>query len=209
MGGFAWALGSVRVDVLGHLVGKCVFDYQWEVEGAGNYAVYRVRVPNDSGPVVIEAGRERGDAKNHWSYIFTTFTREQAVLVRKANFGWLDDLVDGTEDFVAHRRAALGKGPAAAKGDKATMHFAVYLDAKFDRLADEAKQGQTVELTVGADNAWKWLNVAAADMSVGEKRQVKVPVKLAHGAREWVPGAKAGVTLYLEMELISAEHSKR
>src|SRR5262249_37766887 len=149
-GGFGWSLGSVHVTVLRHEEGKCVFEYRWEVEGAGNYVVHRVKVPIDSGPVVIEARRERAADKNHWSTVFTSFTKDQAVLVRKGGFGWLEDRVQGTDEFVAHRRSAQGKGPAAAKGDKATLRFAVYEDAKFERLADRAKQRQTVELTLGA-----------------------------------------------------------
>src|SRR5262245_2077278 len=207
-GGFGWAQGSVHVTVLGRENGKCVFDYQWEVEGAGNYAVHRVKVPIDSGPVVIEARRESAADKNHWSMVFTSFTRDQAVLVRKAQFGWLEDLVGGTEQFVAHRRSAEGKGAVVAKGDKVTLRFGVYEDAKFERLANGAKQGPTVVFTLGAGKTWKWIEVAAAEMAVGEKRQLKLPVKVAEGAKEWLPGLPDGATLHLDMELVSAERSK-
>lgn len=203
-GEFGWGLGSVHVTVLGHEDGKCVFDYRWEVEGAGNYQVHRVKVPTDSGLVVIEADRERGTKKNHWSVVFTSFTQEQTLLVRKARFGWFEDLVDGTEEFAAQRRSAQGKGAAPTKGHKATLRFAVYGDAKFDRLADGAKQRQTVELTLGAGKAWKWVELAAAEMTVGERRQVKLPVKIAEGAKDWLPGLKPEAMIYLEMELLDA-----
>src|SRR5689334_22217673 len=56
-GGFAWGLGSVYVKVVERRGAFCVFDYKWEVEGAGNFQVHRVTVPQDGGPVVIDATR--------------------------------------------------------------------------------------------------------------------------------------------------------
>jgi hypothetical protein len=82
-GSIAWGLGSAGVRVLGREGDLCVFDYRWEVEGAGNYQVHRVRVPVNSGPVVIDHGVREGGKEHFWSVVYTSFTAEQVGLVRK------------------------------------------------------------------------------------------------------------------------------
>src|SRR6476619_4087848 len=62
-GGFAWGLGSLSVKIVGRKDKDCVFDYRWEVEGAGNYQVERVSVPIDSVSVSFDAHRD-GKATN-------------------------------------------------------------------------------------------------------------------------------------------------
>lgn len=200
-GMFYWGLGSVRVTLLGHRSGHCVFDYQWEVEGAGSYVVHRVRVPIGSGPVLIDAERRDGEQKHHWSVVFTSFTEKEATLIRRAGFGWLEDRVEGTGDFVAYRVSRPGDPPTPAVGaKKVTLRFTVYGGRDFKQPAERARQGQVVTLATGKGRDWRWARVASAGMAPGEVRQVRLPVRIAGDAKGWLPGAKDDATLFLEME---------
>jgi hypothetical protein len=125
--GFGWGQGSVHVKVLGRHEGIRSFDYRWEVEGAGNYTVHRIQVPVDFGPVVIEATGPDGEQRHHWSYIYTSFTAEQAELVRNFSFGWFERPVG--KGFAAYYRFRAGdKAPPIRRGDKITLRFLIFLD---------------------------------------------------------------------------------
>src|SRR5688572_16394865 len=169
-GGFAWGLGSVRITVRGHEEGKCVFDYQWEVEGAGNSVVHRVAVPVDSGPVVIDAD-QRGESEHHWSGgVFTSFTADQARLIRSYSFGWVEEPLEGTKDQVAHRDHRPGdKGEPPARGHKATVRFLLFTDSPagdFVNLAGERWQRQGVTVTIGEGGEWRWVEQVVRDMTL-------------------------------------------
>jgi hypothetical protein len=204
-GMFYWGLGSVRVTVLGQKDGNCMFDYQWEVEGAGSYVVHRVKAPIDSGPVVIDADRRREGDKHNWSTVFTSFTDKQATLIRKAGIRWWEDLVEGTNAFVAYQSARGGTGKPVAAGQKVSLRFTVFAGDDFKALADGAKQGQMVALTVGTGEDRKWARVASAEMRDGEVRRVKVPAKIAGDAKSWLPGVRDDATLFLELALTVVE----
>lgn len=199
--GFAWGLGSVQVKVLGHEDGKCVFDYIWEVEGAGNYRVDRVRVPVNAGPVVIEAGDSKG-GPNHWSFVYTSFTKEQATLVRLSNFGWSE--VPVGKEFASYQEFREGDdSPPIKRGDQVTFRFIVFLDEKFINRAGAQWRIQRVTMRVG--EGVQWLDAVAGEMKPHEIRRIRVPVKIAGPAGKWLPGYETSPTIYAEMQLIGVE----
>jgi hypothetical protein len=204
-GMFFWALGSVRVTVLGHKDNHCVFDYEWEVEGAGTYQVHRIKVPAGSGPVVIDAEGRKGKEEHHWSHVFTSFTKKQATLIRRAGLVWIEDLVEGTGQFVAyHTTRRREPHKPAAVGEKVALRFTVYAGEDFKQRAQRARQGQVVTLKVGSGEDWKWARAASAEMAPGEVRRVRLPARIAGAAKSWLPGVKDDATLFLEMELTPA-----
>lgn len=201
----SWGNGSARVTVLGHREGHCLFDYEWEVEGGGNYRIHRIRVPVDSCQVVVDAERHDGKGEEYWSVIFTSFTERQAKLVRKSSFGWLEDLVEGTEEFVAYRTARRGNPDnPVADGEKVSLRFILYTGKDFTKQALDAKQGESVRLTLGKGRDWAWARTVAANMDPGEIRQIRLPSSIAGAAKEWLPGAKDDEALFLEMEMVVA-----
>jgi hypothetical protein len=203
-GGIAWSLGSARVRVLGREGDLCVFDYRWEVEGAGNYQVHRVRVPVNSGPVVIDAAVREGGKEHFWSVVYTSFTAEQARLVRKYFKGWSE--VPVGKEFVKFQEWLPGdEAKPALRGDKVTLRALVYLDDKFTNLAGAKWRRQSVVTLLGGGKEWEWAQAVAEGMTPYEVRRVQVPVNIAGPARDWLPGYKDGSTAYLEVQLIAVE----
>ncbi len=206
--GFGWGLGSVRVKVLGREKGVCSFDYKWEVEGAGNYTVHRVRVPVDSGPVVIEAAKPDGEGEHHWSYVYTSFTAGQAQLLRHMSFGWFERPVG--DGFASYYRFRTGdKAPPIAPGDKITLRFLVFSDQEFDKPAAssgwQSEWSRTVTTQIGKGGSWLWVQAVAEEMTPYEIRRVRVPMELAGPAKDWGPGVEEAATLYAEMQLVEVE----
>jgi len=203
-GGFGWALGSVSVTILGQQDGKCIFDYQWEVEGAGNYQVYRVRVPVGSGPVVIEAEDRQVDQEHHWSSVYTSFTAEQAELVRRMQFAWFE--VPVGKEFARYQEFRAGdEAPPVGRGDTVTLRVLVFLDEKFTELAGVKLQRQSVTTRVGDGGPWQWAQSVAEGMRPYEVRRVQVPAKVAGPARDWLPGNVDGSTVCAEVQVIAVE----
>jgi hypothetical protein len=203
-GSIAWGLGSASVRVLGREGDLCVFDYRWEIEGAGNYQVHRVRVPVNSGPVVIDSGAKEGGKKHFWSGIYTSFTAEQAPLARRMSFGWFEAPVG--KGFVKYHEWLPGdEAKPALRGDKITLRALVYLDDKFTNLAGAKWRRQSVVTRLGDGKDWAWAEAVAEGMTPYEVRRVQVPVNIAGSARDWLPGYKAGSTAYVELQLIAVE----
>lgn len=203
--GFPWGQGSVHVKILGREEGVFSFDYRWEVEGAGNYSVHRIRVPVDSGPVVIEATGPDEESENHWSYIFTSFTAEQAHLVRHMSFGWFKRPVG--EGFASYYKFRTGdKAPPIGPGDKITLRFLVFLDGAFNKPTVpsgwQSEWSRKVVTEIGKGGDWNWVQAVAEEMTPYEIRHVRVPVELAGPAKDWGPGFEEKETLYAEMQLI-------
>ena len=46
------------------------------------------------------------------------------------------------------------------------------------------------------------------DMTVGDSRQVTVPVKVTEGAKKWLPDPDGVKTLYVEIRLVSLERAE-
>lgn len=203
-GGIAWGLGSSRVRVLGREGDLCVFDYFWEVEGAGNYEIRRVRVPINSGPVVIEHGVREGGKEHFWSAVYTSFTAEQAGPARKYFKGWYE--VSVGKEFVKFQEWRPGdEARPALRGDKATLRVMVYLDDKFTNLAGAKWRRQSVVTRLGDGGKWEWAQAVAEGMTPYEVRRVQVPVKIAGPARDWLPGYVDGSTACVEVQLIAVE----
>lgn len=203
-GGFAWGLGSVHVHVLGREDDNCVFDYRWEVEGAGNYQVYRVRVPVRSGPVVIEAEDRKGGKEYLWSGVYTSFTAEQAEFVGRMLFGWFE--VPVGKEFAKYQEFRAGdKARPVGRGDKVTLRCLVFLDDKFTNLAGAKWRKQSITTRLGEGGEWRWAQSVAEGMTPYEIRRVQVPAEVAGPARTWLPGYEDGSTVYAEMQLIAVE----
>jgi hypothetical protein len=203
-GGIAWALGSARVRILGREGDLCVFDYRWEVEGAGNYQVHRVRVPVNSGPVVIEPGAREGGKEHFWSVVYTSFTAQQAGPALNYFQGWYE--VPVGNEFVKFQEWRPGdEARPALRGDKVTLRVLVYLDDKFTNLAGAKWRRQSVVTRIGEGGEWQWAQAVAEGMTPYEVRRVRVPVKIAGPARDWLPGHVDGSTAYLEVQLIAVE----
>ena len=203
-GSIAWGLGSAGVRVLGREGDLCVFDYHWEVEGAGNYQVHHVRVPADSGPVVIDHGVRDGGKEHFWSVIYTSFTAKQAGPVRKYFKGWYEVPV-GKESVEYQEWLPGDEAKPALRDDKVTLRALVYLDDKFTNLAGAKWRRQSVVTRLGDGKEWGWAQAVAEGMTPYEVRRVRVPVKIAGPARDWLPGYKDGSTAYVELQLIAVE----
>lgn len=209
-GGFAWGLGSVNVRLRGHRDGRCEFDYQWEVEGAGNYQVYRVSVPLDSGPVIIDAEQREGKDDHRWSGgVFTSFTANEARLIRSAEFGWFVDPLEGTKESVTHRLLRPGdRDKPLTDGDTVAVRFLVYLqfaDGEFRNLAGEQwqRQGATVPLT--GETEWKWAQHVLRETKLYEIRQVRLPARVGGPAARWLPGYDEKSEIFVEMQAVAVE----
>jgi len=202
--GFGWALGSVRVEVLGTEKGQRVFDYTDEVEGG--YVVYRCRVPLGAGPVIIELGTIKESASSSPG-IVTSFSLKGAKVARKGNvhLGWQEVQVGETGQFVGFQTVSSPDATLPEKGVRLKLRFKVFADADFALLAQGALQDQLVERVQSGGKGWKWIEVASEGMRVGERRRIRLPAKIAEGARKWAPNLKPDSTLHLEMELLAAE----
>ena len=209
-GGFSWALGSVSVKLRGHRDGRCEFDYTWEVEGAGNYQVYRVSVPLDSGPVVIDAAGRHHDDAHRWSGgVFTSFTEEQSTLIREAQFGWLVDPLPGTKESVSHRPFRPGdRDKPLSDGDVVTVRFLVHVprpDGEFGNLAGEQWQRQGATVPLRGETQWKWAQHVLREMNLYEIRQVRLPARIAGPAARWLPGYDEKSVILVEMQAVAVE----
>jgi hypothetical protein len=209
-GGFGWGLGSVHVTLRGHRDRRCEFDYQWEVEGAGNYQIYRVSVPLYSGPVVIDA--EKKDCKDDhcWSGgVFTSFTANEATLIRSARFGWFVDPLEGTNESVTHRLLRPGdRDKPLMDGDTVSVRFLVYLQfegGEFRNLAGEQWQRQAATVPLAGETEWKWVQHVLREMKLYEIRQVRLPVRVSGPAARWLPGYNEKSEIFVEMQAVTSE----
>jgi hypothetical protein len=203
-GGFAWGLGSVHVRVLGREDDHCVFDYRWEIEGAGNYQVYRVRVPVASGPVVIAAEGRKGEKEHTWSGVYTSFTARQAELLRRMRFGWFE--VPLGEEFAKYHEFRAGdEARPVRRGDKVTLRVLVFLDDKFTNVAGAKWRRHSVTTRIGEGGPWRWAQAVAEGMTPYEIRRVLIPARVAGPARTWLPGYEDGATVCAEVQLIGVE----
>lgn len=197
--GLSWEFGTLSVTVLGQHDGFCEFDYQYEVESAGKgYHIYRVSVPIDSGPVVIDPRRGQ-----------TSFSEKQMKLIRTAWDGWFTDPLEGTKESVTHRPIRPGgMGTPLKKHDKLTVRFLVYLDlykCEFNNLAGEQWQRQSAVIPVTGDTEWKWAQHVLQEMKLYEIRQGKVPASVAGPAIHWLPGYTEKSQVYVEMQAVRIE----
>jgi hypothetical protein len=205
-GQFFWGLGSCAVKVLGREGGRCVFEYTQEIEMGAT--VYLVRVPVDSGPVTvkIESVTERGST---FPWPVTSFPLDEARVVRRGGGrGRWEVRIGDTEDFVGlgpnERRSEM----EPRRGDRVKFRFRVFDGPEFERLAPGVSSDLATEFVVGNGKGWAWLETAMEGMTVGDSRQVEVPLRAAEGARQWLPDPNAAKTFYVEIRLVSLERAK-
>jgi hypothetical protein len=205
-GHFFWGLGSCAVKILGRKDGHCVFEYTAEVEMGVN--VYLVRVPVDSGPVTIEVGRIQ-EGKTSYNGVITSFPLNKARLLRSGGpFGYWKVRVGDTDKFVRLGPAERRSEMEPRKGDTVKVRFRVFSGPEFKDRLPNAVIDPSIEYVVGAGTAWAWLETAMADLTVGDSRQVEVPIKVAEGAKKWLPDSYWNETLYVEIRLVSLERAK-
>jgi hypothetical protein len=203
---FFWGHGSCAVKILGHKDGHCVFEYTEEVEMG--HTIYLVRVPVDSGPVTIEEGTVT-KGKTSYTGIITSFPLDKAKVVRRGGPGghW-EVRVGDTDEFVGFGPAERRSEMEPRKGDTVKFRFLVYDGPDFKRRMPNARFDPSVEFVVGGGKAWAWLETAMEHMTVGDARQVHVSIKIAEGAKKWLPDPDAVKTLYVEIRLVSLERAK-
>lgn len=204
--GFGWGLGSEGVNVLGRKDGQCIFDYHTECEGG--YAVYRVSVPVDGGPVKVEL-------KN--GSIVTSFSLDDAKLLRSRNIlldlgkprpgalNWRQQSVPDT-DYVNYVADVLaGKGEAADDGDRVTVRYTLYADDAFDFTLPDVEKNRAVEFTIGTGEVGPGLEAAANGMTVGSKRRVRMREEVADRIVKDLGGIQPNTMLAIEIELTKIE----
>lgn len=188
--GFGWGLGSLSVTILPRQGNQCRFDYQWEVEGAGNYQVHQVAVPLDSGPVVIDAA-DRRDPEHTWSGVYTSFTKDQAKLIREARFGWFVEPLEGARESITYRGLRPGSAGRPWKpDDRVQVRCLLFLEFQttFENLAPSHVQPKPFVVPLTGDTPWKWVQHLLQEMTLYEIRQVRLPSKVAGPAKQWLPG---------------------
>jgi hypothetical protein len=203
---FFWGHGSSAVKILGHKDGHCVFEYMAEVEMG--HTIYHVRVPVDSGPVMIEEGTIKMGTTSYTG-IITSFPLDKAKVVRRGGVrGYWEVRVGDTDAFVSFGPAERRSEMEPRKGDRVKFRFRVYDGPDFKKLLRSAGDDPSVEFVVGAGKSWAWLETAMEDMTVGDARQVDVPIKIAEEAKKWLSDPNAAKSLYVEIRLVSLDRAK-
>ena len=174
-GGVAHGLGSVRVNVLRHEDGNCVFEFNREIEGG--YSVYLCRVPVDGGPVTVTG----------WT---TSFPLDKCLMVRQGNVLngqssvlYRDQPIPGTDRYLLRSETEAGKGTPPKAGQKIRLRANVYSDGGFGERAKNAKPDQSVEFVLGTGKPWTWLDVAVTGALVGEKHHSPSTLGRCRGGR--------------------------
>jgi hypothetical protein len=96
----------------------------------------------------------------------------------------------------------LGKGDAAAAGDKVSVHYVgTLMDGKeFD---SSRKRGKPFDFILGKGQVIKGWDQGVAGMKVGGKRKLTIPPSLAYGPRGSPPVIPPNATLQFEVELLA------
>lgn len=124
---------------------------------------------------------------------------------------WLPLPLTGAEVAMAYTPGAVvieqiaGDGEAVQPGDRATFHFVV-MDDTSKVLADSRKRGLPFSVELSIEQMWMKFTLA---MLPGEKRLIYVPASEAFG----LPGRSGlippNTDLWLELDLISVQRTKR
>ncbi|MGE3808931.1 MAG: hypothetical protein AB7K24_30065 [Gemmataceae bacterium] len=195
-GQFFWSFGSVAVEILGHKDGHCLFRYSHEMEMGAT--IYHVRVPVDSGMVTIEEGA---------TGISTSFPLDKARIMRHGGAkGYWEVRVGDTDAFVWFGPTRAPSALEPRKGDRVKFRCRVYDGLEFKKRLPNAAADPSVEFVVGA--GWPWLETAMEHMTVGDTRQVEVPIKIADDAKKWLPDPNAAKSICVEIRLVSLERAK-
>ena len=188
---------GARVKVLGRKAGFCEFEYVTDGCG-GCFAYYSCKVPVDAGLVRIEVAN--GSIK-------TSLKAEQMLLVRTTG-PHVTVLVGDTGEYVWHNNSLRASDMTPSKGDKVRFRFRVYATEEFKDYLAGAPFDRQVEFVWGSGQAWPWLEAGSAGMTVGERRLMRVPARIAVGTMEWLPKDFAGRTIYVEAAMVNLERGK-
>jgi hypothetical protein len=195
-----WGHGSSSVKIIGQQDGHCVFEYIAEVEMG--QAHYVIRVPVDSGPVTVST-----DPLGMG--ITTSFPVDKSKVVRRGGgHGAWEVRVPGTDEFVGYRPGEQRSEMEPRPGDKVKFRVRVYDGREYTKVLPMTEPHPAVEFVVGSGKGWPWLETAMEFMTVGDRRQVHVPAKVAPDLRKWLTDAKVSETLYVELSLVSLERGK-
>jgi hypothetical protein len=196
-GGLSTGVEGARVKVLGHKGGFCEFEYVTDGCG-GCFAYYLCRVPLEGGLVRIEV--ENGSIK-------TSLKPEQMKLVRTTG-PHVMVLVGDTGEYVWHNNSQRASDMIPARGERVRYRFSLYTTEEFKDYLPGTHFDAQVEFVVGTGTMWPWLEAGAENMSVGERRQMRVPAKIGTGVKEWLPKEYSDKTIYVEAALVNLEHAK-
>lgn len=99
---------------------------------------------------------------------------------------------------------AAGAGPAAARGQKVSVHYTGWLTdgKKFDSSHD---RGQPFRFTLGAGEVILGWDDGVLGMQVGGKRRLTVPPALGYGRRGIRGVIPPNATLVFEVELLGLD----
>lgn len=95
----------------------------------------------------------------------------------------------------------VGKGPAAKKGDKVSVHYTGRLldGTKFDSSVD---RNEPFEFTIGEGGVIKGWDEGVPGMKKGGKRKLVIPSEMAYGKRGSPPKIPPDAPLEFEIELV-------
>lgn len=99
---------------------------------------------------------------------------------------------------------AVGRGPAASRGDRVTVHFVGRLEdgRPFDSTH---RRQQPFRFVLGDPGVLEGFNEGVTGMRVGGRRRLFVPPTLGYGAAGAPPDIPPGAFLEFEVELLAAE----
>lgn len=196
--GISTGTQGARLKVLGRRGDQCEFDYVTDGCG-GCFAYYLVHVPVGSGIVRVEI--VNGTIK-------TSFDLEKQAKLLRTTGPQVTVLVGNTGEYVTYQPSQRASEMTPAQGDRVRYRFRVYTSRAFKEVLTGAAFDTPVEVVVGSEKLWPWLATAAENMTIGERRNVQVPMKIAEGARDWLPKTFTESTIYLEVALVHLERAK-
>jgi hypothetical protein len=193
-------LMEARVTILARNEIKCTFEY-YSIGCGGVSTTQRIEVPIADGPVVFDFS-EKATGEN-------SLPKTARVIYSRNYLSGVRALVMNTDEYVEYTLGSPRSDMYPQKGDTVKFHYSVFESAKFDRHLATADFTHKVEFVMGADNMWPWLAQAMEEMSVGDERQIQVPVKASAGAIKWLKEPEQSKMIYATIRLVSIERAKK
>jgi len=117
-----------------------------------------------------------------------------------------DDAFQAGPGGLRFKDLQLGQGPAAVKGQVATIHFVGWIDEHGTRgkeIYNSRRQGQPVSFLIGTEGVMQGWNEGVTGMKPGGKRLLLVPPSMAWGNRKVDDEVPANAAMMFRIELIS------